>query len=103
MTRKPSEKAFLPCDEEERILMEMHERGDYAPVAGKRLAYLKKYFQVAAQNSQKTRERQHISIKVAKEDLALLKNEAEQKGLGYQTLINSVLHQYVTGRLKYRK
>ena len=45
-------------------------------------------------------ERQHISIKVRKTDLKLLKQEAEKQGLKYQSLINSILHQYVHGHLK---
>ena len=97
---EPPEKAFLPMDEEERILMEMHERGDYVHVTGKELEYLRKCFQVAAKNGQKARERQHISIKIPQDDLLLLKEEAERKGLRYQSLINSILHQYVTGHLR---
>ena len=44
--------------------------------------------------------RKHISIKVRQSDLDSLKKEAEKRGLRYQSLINSILHQYVTGRLK---
>jgi uncharacterized protein (DUF4415 family) len=44
--------------------------------------------------------RKHISIKVRQSDLDALKKEAEKRGLRYQSLINSILHQYVTGRLK---
>jgi len=44
--------------------------------------------------------RKHISIKVRQSDIESLKKEAEKRGLRYQSLINSILHQYVTGRLK---
>lgn len=44
--------------------------------------------------------RKHISIKVRQTDLESLKKEAEKRGLRYQSLINSILHQYVTGRLR---
>lgn len=44
--------------------------------------------------------RKHISIKVRQSDLDSLKKEAERRGLRYQSLINSILHQYVTGRLR---
>lgn len=44
--------------------------------------------------------RKHISIKIRQHDLDALKKEAEKRGLRYQSLINSILHQYVTGRLK---
>ncbi len=102
--KEPPAKAFEPMDEEERLLMEAHERGDYLPVTGKKLEYLQKLFLTAAKNTRKAREhvqkRQHISIKVPEDDLNLLKEEAEKQGLRYQSLINSILHQYITGRLK---
>jgi predicted DNA binding CopG/RHH family protein len=44
--------------------------------------------------------RKHISIKLRQTDLDALKKEAERRGLRYQSLINSILHQYVTGHLK---
>lgn len=40
-----------------------------------------------------------ISIRLDAIVLADLKNEADRLGLPYQTLINSVLHRFVTGEL----
>ncbi len=40
-----------------------------------------------------------ISIDITNGDLSQLKNKAEEEGIPYQTLIASVLHKYVTGRL----
>lgn len=44
-----------------------------------------------------------ISLRVAGNDLADIKNEAERLGMPYQTLINSILHQYITGQLVERR
>ncbi len=40
-----------------------------------------------------------ISLKIDANDLAELKNEAERMGMPYQTLINSILHRFITGEL----
>ncbi|MCF6320418.1 MAG: hypothetical protein L3J32_01440 [Rhizobiaceae bacterium] len=41
-----------------------------------------------------------ISTRLAKHDLSRLKAMAVEKGIPYQTLLGSVIHQYVEGRLK---
>jgi predicted DNA binding CopG/RHH family protein len=41
-----------------------------------------------------------ISTRLAKRDLSRLKAIAVEKGIPYQTLLGSVVHQYVEGRLK---
>jgi predicted DNA binding CopG/RHH family protein len=42
---------------------------------------------------------ERATIRFNRQDLALLKLKAERKGLGYQTLIGSIVHMYVTGQL----
>ena len=39
-----------------------------------------------------TSERERISLRVPKSDLARLKEMAKKEGLPYQTLINTILH-----------
>ena len=47
----------------------------------------------------KARKNQAISLRLSEFDLELLKRKAESEGLPYQTLINTVLHRYVTDQL----
>ena len=47
----------------------------------------------------RARQSQAISLRVPKHDLELIKRRAESEGLPYQTLINAVLHKYVTDQL----
>jgi len=44
-----------------------------------------------------------ISLRVDGSDLADIREEAERLGMPYQTLIASILHQYVTDQLVERK
>lgn len=46
-----------------------------------------------------TRKTKNINIRINQLDLQNLKRSAEQEGIPYQTLIASVLHKYLSGRL----
>ncbi len=41
-------------------------------------------------------EREKISLRISRTDLARLKSRALQEGIPYQTLINSIIHKYVS-------
>jgi predicted DNA binding CopG/RHH family protein len=43
------------------------------------------------------RKTKQIGLRISEQDLAALRADAERKGIPYQTLINSILHRYVTG------
>jgi len=49
--------------------------------------------------STKYTKRKAINIKVLESDLEKLKSKALEEGMPYQTLLNSVLHKYITGQL----
>ncbi len=44
-----------------------------------------------------------VSLRLDGSDLALLKSEAEKRGIPYQTLLGSILHQYLNGDLIEKK
>jgi predicted DNA binding CopG/RHH family protein len=46
-----------------------------------------------------TRKTKNINIRISRQDLDSLRRSAEQEGIPYQTLISSVLHKYLAGRL----
>ena len=46
-----------------------------------------------------TRKTKNINIRISQQDLESLRRSAEQEGMPYQTLISSVLHKYLAGRL----
>jgi len=43
--------------------------------------------------------KQMISIRLDQADLKVLKEKAERAGIGYQTMVSSLLHQYALGDL----
>ncbi len=47
----------------------------------------------------RAKKNQAISLRISSYDLDKLKERAEQEGLPYQTLINAILHKYITNQL----
>ncbi len=82
-------------DEEEREILESYERGEWVPVADKKVVIAR--LKVAAANT--LRKERRVNIRITNQDLFALKEIALEDGIPYQTLMSSILHKYVTGRL----
>jgi len=80
---------------EEEEILESYERDEWVSVSSP--SDIAKY-KAAAKNTFKKDKR--VNIRISKMDLELLQERALIEGLPYQTLMSSVLHKYVTGRLK---
>lgn len=82
-------------DVEERELLEAFEAGELKPVVDAK-AVLKRHKDYAAATFQKD---SRINIRISSKDLRLIQKRALSEGLPYQTLISSLLHKFVEGRL----
>lgn len=81
-------------DDEERDILTAYENGKLKSVATKR--ELARYRAAARATALKDR---RVNIRLSSGDLSDIQVRALQEGVPYQTLIASVLHKYVTGRL----
>jgi predicted DNA binding CopG/RHH family protein len=81
--------------EEEDELIASTERGEWVSVGN--IDERREYWKQLAENTLASR-RKRISISVPELDLMKLKTRAAEEGMPYQTLINSILHKYVTQR-----
>ncbi|MCW7474815.1 antitoxin [Leptospira levettii] len=86
----------LKLTEEEKELELTFERNEWKPVSNQK-HYLNQ-FKKAAKNTLAKDKR--MNIRIAGKDIQLLKTKALEIGIPYQTLVSSILHQYVTGKLK---
>lgn len=82
-------------DPEEQELLEAFESGTLKRVAHAK-AEMKRHKESAAATFLKD---SRINIRISSKDLRLLQKRALREGLPYQTLISSLLHKYVEGRL----
>jgi predicted DNA binding CopG/RHH family protein len=88
-----SKKKYL--DSEEQELIESLERDDWKPV--KKLENWKNLLSKTASNT--LAKDQRMNIRITKNDLEGIKLKAMEEGLPYQTLVASLIHKYVTGKL----
>ncbi len=82
-------------NKEEKEILESYENDEWVSISNE--LDLKKH-RLAAKNTFKKDKR--VNIRISKMDLDLIQEKALIEGLPYQTLMSSVLHKYVTGRLK---
>ncbi len=78
----------------EREILDSYENNEWASVSNP--SEIARY-KTAAKNTFKKNKR--VNIRMSEMDLELLQERALIEGLPYQTLMSSVLHKYVTGRL----
>ena len=83
-------------DDEERDLMESVERGEWKSVRNLN-AEIEKHRQYARNTLRKA---SRVNIRISSRDLEALQAKAAEDGMPYQTLMASVLHRYVAGRLR---
>ena len=65
---------------------------NYVPISGAKRRKIERVLEA-------TRKTKNINIRISQQDLDSLRHTAEREGIPYQTLISSVLHKYLAGRL----
>jgi predicted DNA binding CopG/RHH family protein len=86
-------------DDEEREIMEAFDKAfDEGTLVSELTPERRAEIEEAARNTM-AELRKPISVRLPVEDLSRLKARATQLGLPYQTLLVSIVHQYVEGRL----
>lgn len=86
-------------DPEEADTLRSYDAGEWRS-APDRDAVLDRHRAYARETLRKDR---RLNIRIASRDLEALQKRAMEEGIPYQTLIASVLHKYVSGRLRERQ
>lgn len=84
---------YITLDKDEEKIESDFEAGKYKSVSDKKT--LSHYQKIAQSTLDKTK---NINIRLTEKDLLRIKAKAAEKGLPYQTLVSSVLHQYLSGK-----
>ena len=80
---------------EEREILEKFDRGELRPVPGVE-SEMTTARQAARSTFKKTR---RVNLRVTERDFNLAHARAHEEGMPYQTLLASVIHKYLAGRL----
>lgn len=86
-------------DSEEKEILKALEGGKLKPIKNEKRE-VERYRKIAKYTLFKLKKDKNINIRMSIDVLSDLKQKALEEGLPYQTLIGSILHKYVTGRLK---
>jgi predicted DNA binding CopG/RHH family protein len=92
MTAQIENRGMISQAEEDELIASS-ERGEWVSVGN--LEERRAYWEQVARNTLDGK-RRRISISVPERDLMKLKTRAAEEGMPYQTLINSILHKYVS-------
>jgi predicted DNA binding CopG/RHH family protein len=85
----------MSFDMEEKKLIESIEKGEWRSIEN-----LDQEINRARQSAEETfRKDQRMNIRISKRDLNNLKIKALEEGVPYQTLVSSLIHKYLAGRL----
>lgn len=86
-------------DDEEKSIVTSYEKGEWKSVDNV-TQEIKRLSDHARRTLQKD---QRINIRMSSKDLDQIRTIAAQEGIPYQTLISSIIHKYVAGRLQDRR
>ena len=86
-------------NQKEKELLESVERGEWKSVRGVK-SEVTQYQKYAEATFKKDR---RVNIRMSRKDLEAIQKRALEEGIPYQTLISSLLHKYVSGRLIEKK
>lgn len=89
----------MKMDEYERDLLDSIEREEWQPVPGMDEA-IAEAARIAMATTSKD---QRMNIRLTRKDLQALKARAMEEGLPYQSLVTSILHKYLSGKLVERE
>lgn len=85
----------MKLSKHEKEILESVERGEWRSVRGAK-KQMERYQDYARATVRKDK---RVNIRMSEKDLVGLQKRAMEDGLPYQTLISSILHRYINGRL----
>jgi len=86
---------MIDFTKEEKIFLESYDRDEWK-IRQKQKKEISRYQQIAKNTFRKD---SRINIRMSSKDIQAIQLKAREEGIPYQTLISSVLHKYVAGRL----
>ena len=86
---------MVKLDQEEKEIVESFERGEMQTIPDLERE-IERYREIARTTFKKDK---RVNIRISGKDLMAIQKKALEEGIPYQTLMSSVLHKYVSGRL----
>ena len=85
----------LNLSNDEKDILDTYEAAEWQSVENSK-SEIKKYQEYASATFKKDK---RVNIRISTKNLEALQQKALEEGIPYQTLISSILHKYINGRL----
>ena len=82
-------------DPDEKEILESYDRDEWQPVSNLE-SESERYRKYAGATFKKDK---RVNIRMSQKDLVAIQKKAMEEGIPYQTLLSSIIHKYVSGRL----
>lgn len=82
-------------DREEKDILNSYENDEFVEIPDMK-AEIKKHIEYAKATFRKNK---RINIRISQKDLESIQRKALEEGMPYQTLISSLIHRYISGKL----
>ena len=89
----------MKINKEEKSILDSVEKNEWKSIRGVK-GKIKKYQDYAKATFRKDK---RVNIRISEKDLVGIQKKAVEEGLPYQTLISSILHKFLSGRLVEKK
>ncbi len=89
----------LKLDPYEQELNDSLERGEWKEVENAE-EEKERYISIFKEAAKAEKKEARLNIRLKRSDLETIRQKADTNGLPYQTLINTILHQYAKGKIK---
>jgi len=86
---------MVKLNKEEKEILNSVEKGEWKSIKNKEKE-IPRYQKITAFTFKKDK---NINLRISKKDLDGLRERALEEGIPYQTLVSSILHKFVNGRL----
>ena len=86
----------MKLDKDEKELLRSIEKGEWKSVKHKKRE-IKRHVEYAKATFRKDK---RVNIRISEKDLNAIQTRALEEGIPYQTLMSSILHKYINGKLK---
>lgn len=89
----------IKLNDEEKEILDSFEKGEWQPIKDKE----KEIDRYSSYAKAALRKDKRINIRISDKDLESIQNIAIEEGIPYQTLISSLIHKFVTGKISESK
>jgi predicted DNA binding CopG/RHH family protein len=89
---------YYELDPEEQEILDAYDKGKFESIPPQKKEQVIKRFSQAIKNTMN--KKNNVNLRVRYKDISVIKARAARKGVPYQTLLSTLIHQYAEGDIR---